>query len=332
MLHRLPLPVYVVAAAVLMSGCSDGASPGVASNPSDGGTEDGAGGPDAAGGAAGAAGTGGAGGAAGTGGSSLGGAAGSAGQGGDAGDASVPDGQVPPPAPWDKMLFEERFEGQEPLNSPYVLDVQTAALAHSLQYTNELAFEGTKSLRLELRDSDPEVASGTRAEVVMQPATARDRWCAFAAYFPAEAWAPDNYAEAITQWHSFPDEHLGETWASPATKMLVYKGKLRFDVGYNDAPDSNVILGDVKYDLGPVVTDVWREFVIHIYHSHASDGLVEVWLDGQKVVEHKGGNAFNDDGLPFWKFGLYKWDWNGAKTTDVSKRVLFLDHVRMAGP
>jgi hypothetical protein len=253
--------------------------------------------------------------------------------GGGGGDAGRdPDAEPSGPDPWADLLYFEDFEGDNPFTGPLLFGPQKADVSYSLQYTTDLVFAGSRSARFELRDTDPEVASGTRTEVAFVPESARERWYGFAAYFPADAWGYDSFAEVIAQWHSFPDEHLGENWGSPPTKLLVHRGKLRFDVGYNDAPDSNAILGDMMYDLGPVVTDTWREFVFHIYHSHAGDGIVEVWVDGVKVVEHVGGNTFNDDQLPFWKFGIYKWNWNGTNTTDVSRRVLYMDNVRIAGP
>jgi hypothetical protein len=316
--HKTPTN-KLLAATVIASACTCLLGCGVgAADPSAAGGGGGAGASGSAGKGSGDAAAGG------TAGAGASGAAGVSGEAGADSGADVPD-------PWSDLLFEERFESDNPLASPLVMDIQHAKLAHSMQYTSSLAFEGSRSARFELRASDPEVASGTRAEVVMQPATGRDRWYAFAAYFPAGAWGYDQHAEVITQWHSFPDEHLGESWSSPATKLLVHKGRLRFDVGYNDAPDSNVLLGDVHYDLGPVIENVWREIVIHIYHSHAADGLVQVWLDGIKLVDHAGGNAFNDVQLPFWKFGIYKWGWNGSNTTDVDQRVLYVDHVRVAG-
>ena len=227
------------------------------------------------------------------------------------------------------VIFEELFEGSSPLSQSLVIDKATWAAPYSMQFTASPVFQGSKAARFELRDSDPEVASGTRTEVALAPASGRDRWYSFAAYFPADAWGYDEHAEIISQWHSFPDENLGEQWGSPATKMLIHQGRLRFDVGYNAAQVSSGVTAEKKFDMGEVPKDSWQEFVIHIYHSHNSDGIVEVWQNGKKVVEHKGANSYNDAKLPFWKFGIYKWGWNGSNTTGVSRRVLHVDNVRV---
>lgn len=227
------------------------------------------------------------------------------------------------------LLFEELFEGSSPLTQALVMDNKSFSTSYGRTYVSSPVFQGSKAARFELRDTDPEVASGTRTEVALQPASGKNRWYSFAAYFPADAWGYDNYAEVITQWHSFPDEHLGEQWGSPATKMMVHKGRLRFDVGFNTAQVSSGPQSETKYDLGAVPTGSWQEFVVHIIHSPYSDGLVEVWQNGKKVVDHKGGNSYNDAKLPFWKFGIYKWDWNGTRTTDVNRRVLYMDNVRV---
>jgi hypothetical protein len=226
------------------------------------------------------------------------------------------------------IIFEELFEGTSPFSQALVIDKGVAA-AHSRTYVASPAFQGSKAVRFELRESDPEYASGTRTEVAFRDAAAKDQWYSFAAYFPASEWGHDNAPEIIAQWHSWPDAHLGEQWQSPTTKMLVFRDRLRFDVGYNTNQVSRGFEAEKFFDLGQVPKDSWQEFVIHIVHSPFSDGLVEVWQNGKKVVDHKGGNSHNDARLPFLKVGLYKWDWNGTQKTDVSRRVLYMDNVRI---
>jgi hypothetical protein len=226
------------------------------------------------------------------------------------------------------VVFEELFEGTSPFSQPLVIDKGVAA-AHNRTYVSSPAFQGSKAVRFELRESDPEYASGTRTEVAFKDAAAKDQWYSFAAYFPASEWGHDNAPEIIAQWHSWPDAHLGEQWQSPTTKMLVFRDRLRFDVGYNTNQVSRGFEAEKFFDLGQVPKDSWQEFVIHIVHSPFSDGVVEVWQNGKKVVDHKGGNSHNDARLPFLKVGLYKWDWNGTQKTDVSRRVLYMDNVRI---
>ncbi|MCX2742218.1 polysaccharide lyase, partial [Pontibacter anaerobius] len=196
------------------------------------------------------------------------------------------------------------------------------------------SFGGSRSARFELRDTDPMVNAGTRAEaMITQPAASRDRWYSFAAYFPADGYARDSKPEIISQWHQYPDQHLGEGWTSPPTSLLVQDDKFILDVRYDASQVSSGYLLDTQklFDLGAVSKDSWHEFVFHIVHSYGSDGLIEVWRNGTKVLEHRGGNMLNNVKLPHWKVGVYKWLWNGTGTTDTNRRVLYLDNVRVGG-
>lgn len=222
------------------------------------------------------------------------------------------------------LLFEELFEGATPLSTVY----KEVATDYSLQYTPALAYKGNKSARMELRDSDNMVNGGTRSEIAFETATGKDRWYSFAVFFPSD-YAKDSGNESITQWHSRPD--IGEEWRSPSIAMIVHNDRFRFDVDYNAEPISNLMqtVNNKQYDLGAIPKGVWVEFVFHIIHSHESDGLVEIWQNGTKVLEHKGGNRWNDKQLPFWKVGVYKWLWNNNGTTDTKQRVLYLDDIRV---
>lgn len=223
-------------------------------------------------------------------------------------------------------IFYESFEGTSPLAHTLIVDTSHAA-PHSRSYASNIAFRGKKSARIELRDSDPEIANGTRAEITFIPASKKEQWYSFAMYFPASAWAPDTYPEIISQWHAFPDEALGEQWRSPATKLLVVNDRLRLDIGYHTAKVNKDLEHEHKYDLGPLRKDAWQHFVFRIRHDASNKGEIEVWQNGSKVLKHIGGNSFNDDLLPFWKIGLYKWDWNSDNKTDVKRRVIYLDEV-----
>src|ERR1044072_8147277 len=64
-----------------------------------------------------------------------------------------------------------------------------------------LSFDGTKSARFELRDTDAMVQNGTRAEVTYGADTTHDRWFGFALYMPSTSWQYDNQDEVIMQWH-----------------------------------------------------------------------------------------------------------------------------------
>jgi hypothetical protein len=214
------------------------------------------------------------------------------------------------------IIIEETFEGSNPTSTFHGLEFGTS---YAYSVVSNPAFDGAKAARIELRDTDPLESGGTRSEmcVIKDPeeGNAKDMWFSFAVYLPASDFAFDSQEEIITQWHQ-------SGGGSPPRNLMVEKDRWRFDVTNNTETKT-------KYDLGAVAKNVWNQFTFHIIQSNGSDGLVEVWHNGNKVITHKGGNMYNYDNLPKWKVGIYKWEWNGTATTDVSKRVAYYDNIRV---
>jgi hypothetical protein len=201
------------------------------------------------------------------------------------------------------------------------------ATTYSSTVTQDKCFSCPGALRIELRNTDAKVSNGTRSEVYFEPARHKEQWYTFKAYFPAQDFPPDTSAETITQWHQWPDKELKEKWRSPTTSMYIKKGHLWVNIGYNTAKVSKVSEKITRYDLGELVKDQWNTFTFHLIHSPFEDGLFEVYLNEKLVVHHQGGNMHNDQLLPFWKIGLYKWSWNEGKTKQTGKRIYYLDDV-----
>ena len=73
--------------------------------------------------------------------------------------------------------------------------------------------------------------------------------------------------------------------------------------------------------------------MFRIKWSYKSDGILQVWKNGNLVVDQQNKpNCFNDAKMPYFKMGIYKGWRDSSSTGRVSKRVLFHDEFRMAGP
>jgi hypothetical protein len=208
------------------------------------------------------------------------------------------------------ILYSESFDGSM-IFASYVK--KQTATTYGITLAKDKYYSGTQSARFELRDTDPEVQSGTRSEIVFPEATNLSRWYSFAIYFPRDGYAKDDADEVISQWH----QGGGKT---PALCL-----RTRNDILYIR------ILGVWK-SLGTIVKDTWQAYVIKVKHSSGSTGMVEIWRNGKLIFTHKGANMYRVTGdikNPSWKLGIYKSTWNGTAKTKATKRVLYFDEIKL---
>lgn len=210
-----------------------------------------------------------------------------------------------------QIIYQENCDGSS-LFSTYVKK-QTATSYAITQSTN--CYSATKSARFELRDTDPEVQSGTRSEIVFPEATNLNRWYSFAVYFPKDGYAKDYSDEVISQWHQ----------GGSLTPALCLRTK-------NDILYLRVL--GVWKSLGTIVKDTWQPYVLRVKHAADNTGVVEIWRDGKLILSFKGANMYKVAGEvhnPNWKLGIYKSAWNGTKTTGTKKRVIYFDNIKLGG-
>jgi hypothetical protein len=194
-----------------------------------------------------------------------------------------------------------------------VPSVQTAT-SYGITTASNPVYQGIKSARFELRESDPENHSGTRSEISFNSTTNLNRWYSYALYAPAASYKFDSNDDVITQWH----QGGGKT---PALCLRVKSDKLYLRV-----------LGETWVDLGAFDKDQWHAYVMHVKHSSGSDGLVEIWKDGAKILNRAGANMYKVGGditNPGIKMGIYKSGWNGTSKTSSSIRVLHFDDIKI---
>ncbi|QDH80085.1 hypothetical protein FKX85_14005 [Echinicola soli] len=209
------------------------------------------------------------------------------------------------------LLFSEDFEGDDPLKGIHTQGSED----YSLRIVSWRSFEGDKSAMFRLTSSDEMAANGTRSEVLVNSkAPSQDMWYSFAVYFPEDGYEYDKSNESISQWR--------QSSGGPALSLRTSKDELYLRV---------VSPKDEKkwehLNLGPIIKDKWTEFAFRVHHSSGSDGSVEIWRDGNKVLNYNGPNLYKGIGLPHWKVGIYKSIWNYTKT-DTDVRTLYMDNIR----
>ncbi len=203
---------------------------------------------------------------------------------------------------------------------------------HSTRIVNFPVRAGKQAVKITLKKDDPFVAGSKRAELKLGGVEANsEQWYSFSVFLPP-TYKQDPSGEIIAQWHDKPDRELGEGWKSPALTLSTRNGRFylgrRWDskqVSVNNLPE-----GEEAIDFGRYQTGKWTDFVFHVKWSYTSDGLLEVWKDGQLEVSRSGPNYYNDLRGPYFKIGIYKGDWkNQPKKSIVSQRDIYFDEIRV---
>lgn len=246
-----------------------------------------------------------------------------------------------------KILFQDTFESGT-WNNKWHPEKDPAA-SYAITIVSNPSGSG-KVIRFELRKTDGIVEGSKRSELAM-PAERNippsqqqfpqfgERWYAFKIFLPAD-YATDTSPEILAQWHNWPDQDLGEGWMSPPLALVTKNGNWQINriwdtasVSSNDQVKSNntketIILGPYANDRGK-----WTSWVFHIkwgwFPEH--NPKLEIYKNGTKVVERNGmPNTTNDVIAPYFKIGIYKWDWaDPGATSNTTKRVVYFDSVKI---
>jgi hypothetical protein len=148
---------------------------------------------------------------------------------------------------------------------------------------SEIVRQGHYGVRVEVRPGDSNVAgsgSGERADLWIGSSTTaaaegHEQYWAWSTYFPANFDAPRGSFNAFVGFH-----HTGTTGQS----------NLHFAVTDMRALTLRVLGGNfnrpVRKDfvLARLTKGRWYDFVVHVRWSSDRSGLVEVWVNNQKVV------------------------------------------------
>ncbi|MCJ7758270.1 MAG: heparin lyase I family protein [Gillisia sp.] len=216
----------------------------------------------------------------------------------------------------------ETFENKKLDINPTLGDFNPEfAVDHSFSLSNNIKREGNSAGRFQINKKDPKTKGTTMAELSQAKSTAQaEGWYGFSQYFP-ETYVPDSSEEIITQWQDQSVKGGGGN-GSPSNAIITVDDKVQWMV-QKDADANN----STDYiDLGTIPKNIWIDWVVHIKYSQTNTGILEVWMDGKKVIDRQNmSNSYNDAAYPYLKFGLYKEKW-GPST---SERVIYFDEVKI---
>lgn len=208
-------------------------------------------------------------------------------------------------------MFESTFEDNEPFKG-WAIDQHCCK--HSLRVSDEQSTDGRKSLRLEVRKSDPKTSKSIRSELVLKPDQPGSiRWYGFNMYL--EDWIDDNAGEHVFQWH--PNNLNGTATAA----LWTSGGRFVFQTNAGGSAKN------VYHDLGPIISNEWISWIIHVKWVNDNSGFLQVWKNGELMIDRKNFISCPPEGS-YFKLGINKFGWLDQSST-TERRVLYFDEVRI---
>ena len=160
--------------------------------------------------------------------------------------------------------------------------------------------DGGTALRLHTEPGDDKVAgSGTmhRTDVYLSQAATgcyegREQVWELSVLFPDDFVFPTWQRYALSGFHHTGPTGQGNfTLGFTAGARTTDPGILGFQ-GFGGTQDS----GRFSAPVGPVVKNVWYDFVYHIRWSSGSDGFFDAWVNGAKKLSHRGPTLYKGMG------------------------------------
>ncbi len=224
------------------------------------------------------------------------------------------------------ILVNADFETGDPLQGVFSSSSLLVYPGYSAAIDDTRSRTGSKSVRIELRSTDPLKALGRRSELAMNsgnPLNPSIRWYAFSIFIP-ENYINDTLAEIIFQ----VADNTGMTAPNLAIwiRNSEYFINRKWDTGSGPQEVQTKVTGDAKVARGS-----WDDWRIYYLPSITGSGLIKVYRNGALVFEYGGANANAQAGVlvpsRYCKVGCYKWPWNNPGAYYPNSRVFWFDNI-----
>lgn len=161
-----------------------------------------------------------------------------------------------------------------------------------------------------------------------------EAWYGFSFYFPSDGTENELNDWLFFQIHGSADKRLKEHSRNPPFSITMDKdglhGSWKWDP--DELSQTRTGKGTEYYRIPGAKSgylDRWVDFVLRVKvdYSDAKTGLIELWVDGEKVLnEHDIQFGYNDDKGIYPSWGMY---FNGDLSVMNHDHYLYLDEVRM---
>ncbi len=159
-------------------------------------------------------------------------------------------------------------------------------------------------------------------------------WIGLSIYIPDHMVIDtERLSDVVFQMQASPDP--GEDYRSPVFALEVDADRWRIFSRWDTretSPPGNDFTGEaVVYNdaLGASIGR-WTDWIVHVIWSWEDDGRLQVWRDGDLVVDRAGPNCSRDAAGPHPAFGLYKWSWrDDSYVHNTDWRLFYHDEFRI---
>jgi hypothetical protein len=160
-----------------------------------------------------------------------------------------------------------------------------------------IARDGAKAVRLHTEPGDSHVNGSAHRErndlVLSQSATdcyeGRTQWWAHSVLFPNDFVVPESGI--------FFDFHQTGSSGQANFQLRVKPEGLSFEgAGGSTVATKSRSLGVYRALIGPMVKNVWYDFVYHVKWSSDSDGFFYAWVNGVRKLAHRGPTLYSGMG------------------------------------
>jgi len=160
--------------------------------------------------------------------------------------------------------------------------------------------DGSTAIELTTQLGDINIAgsdSNERADLALSPSSrycnqGQEEWWAHSLMFPP-GYVPPRVA-AVWNWGALFDFHNSAAGGGQPN-FMVYATPTGLELhmaGGANTVNRPTDPGYYSIAIGPIVKNVWYDFVYHVKWSSGSDGLFQAWLNGRQVMNYSGPNLY----------------------------------------
>jgi hypothetical protein len=145
----------------------------------------------------------------------------------------------------------------------------------------------------------------SKSKIFLTDPIGSERWYAFSVFVPT-SWMYDVNKVHLVQWHGSEDP--GETGfgRNPPLTIMIVKSQLVIRQLWSARRIQSTNENRADIWKGSLEKGKWIQFVFHMKWSYKSDGFLDVWKNGTRIINQRNRpNCYNDAIGPYFKLGLY---------------------------